>query len=279
MRPTRLLAILLLCAAAAPSVGQAAPTSAQATPVGDVAAAAARLGVDPQTIDDLVTANRILAHEGILDAYGHVSMRHPTRPDHYLIARSVAPEFVTAADIVDYDLGSNPATPTPERGYIERFIHGEIYKARPDVRAIVHSHSAALIPFSVSTVPLRPVFHMAAFIADGVPVWDSAASNAPDSTGILVRNPALGASLARALGNRSAVLMRGHGAVVATPTIESAVRNSIFLDANARMQVAAIKLGGPIHYVSWPEALALAKGNGDPRRAWDYWKRRALGAR
>lgn len=270
IRSLKLLAILLLCAAAA------LPTARPAS-VGDVAAAAARLGVDPQTIDDLVTANRILAHEGILDAYGHVSMRNPVRPDHYLIARSIAPEFVTAADIVDYDLDSVPTAQNPAEGYIERFIHGAIYQARPDVRAIVHTHSAALIPFSVSTIPLRPVFHMAAFIADGVPVWDSATSGAPGSTGILVRNPAMGASLARALGNRPAVLMRGHGAVVATQTIESAIRNSIFLDADARMQIAAIKLGGQINYVSVPEAHAMATYHGDPRRAWDYWKRRALG--
>lgn len=255
----------------------AAPALAQPAAIGDVAAAAKRLGVDAETVEQLVVANRILAHEGILDAYGHVSMRHPTRADHYLIARSLAPEFVTAADIIEYDADSNPVPATGDRGYIERFIHGEIYRARPDVKAIVHSHSAAVVPFSVSSIPLRPVFHMAAFLAGGVPVWDPATSGDAEASGILVRNNALGASLAAALGKHPVALMRGHGSVVAARGIEGAVRNAIFLEADARMQLDAVQLGGSIKYISPDEARGIGQAAADPGRAWDYWKRRALG--
>ncbi|MCL6683181.1 class II aldolase/adducin family protein [Sphingomonas alba] len=270
MLPSRLMMVLgaLLLLAAAPAPAQSLP---------GVAAAATRLGVDPRVIEDLVVANRILAHEGVLDAYGHVSIRHPTRPNHYLIARSVAAEFVTPDDIVEFDLDSNLVTPGESKEFIERFIHGEIYKARPDLDAVIHSHSASVIPFSVSTVPLRPVFHMAAFLASGVPVWDSGSAGDPDAQGILVRNPALGASLATTLGKGVAVLLRGHGAVVVSRELRVAVRNAIWLEANARAQLAAIQLGGQIKYISADEARAMLALRGDPERAWDYWKRRALG--
>ena len=255
----------------------AVPVSGQASQLPGAAAAAARLGVDPQVIDDLVTANRILAHEGVLDAYGHVSIRDPNRPDHFLISRSAAAEFVTADDIIEYDLDSNAVSPSDSREFIERFIHGEIYKARPDVQAIIHSHSPAVIPFSVGTVPLRPVFHMAGFLAAGVPVWDPETTNDPEAAGMLVRNPALGASLAATLGKKPAVLLRGHGAVVVSRELRNAVRNAIFLEVNARIQSAAIALGGPIKYITPEEAAAMLRGRGDPDRAWDYWRRRALG--
>jgi len=271
MRNVLLTVIAAIALSLAPS-----PASAQ-TYVPGAAAAATRLGVDPQLIDDLVVANRILAHEGILDAYGHVSVRHPTRPNHYLIARSVAPEFVAADDILEYDQDSNLVGPAEPRQFIERYIHGEIYKARSDVQAVIHSHSPALVPFSVSSIPLRPVFHMAAFIAGGVPVWDSASANDPEGQGILVRNSALGASLAATLGNHPVALMRGHGDVVAARDLKAAVRNAIFLDANARMQATAIQLGGSIKYITPDEARAMLSGRGDPDRAWDYWRRRALG--
>jgi ribulose-5-phosphate 4-epimerase/fuculose-1-phosphate aldolase len=241
--------------------------------------AAARLGVDPQTIDDLVTANRILAREGILDAYGHVSMRNPGNPNRYLIARSLAPEFVTADDIVEYDLDSNPVGGDARPGLIERFIHGEIYKVRPDIKGIVHSHSQAVIPFSVTNVPLRPVFHMAGFLSLGAPVWDSESTGDPAGGQILVRNNALGASLAAALGRGYAALLRGHGAVVVGPDVRVAVKNAIYLEADARIQLAAISLGGPIAYISKDEALGMSAAKGDLGRAWDYWKRRAFQSR
>ena len=273
--PVRRFALALFGAVSLPLA--AAPASGQSIRQPDIEAAATRLGVDPQVIDDLVTANRILAHEGVLDAYGHVSIRHPARPDHFLLARSLASEFVTAADIIEYDLDSNPVAPTASPQFIERFIHGEIYKARPDVKAVIHSHSSALIPFSVSNIPLRAVFHMAAVIAEGVPVWDPATSDGPDAEGLLVRNRALGASLAATLGRRHVALLRGHGVVGVSSDLKSAVRNAIFLDSNARIQSAAIALGGSVKYVTSAEANAMSRGQGDSDRAWDYWKRRALG--
>ena len=268
----RFAAAALLCL-----IGPSMPASAQPEPAGNVAAAAARLGVDPQTVDDLVTANRILAHEGILDAYGHVSMRNPRNPSQFLIAQSRSPQFVTAEDIVAYDLDSNPVGAPPSHNLIERFIHGEIYKVRPDVRVIVHSHSPDVIPFSVSSVPLRPVFHMASFIAAGVPVWDAESSGDPAAPQILVRNNALGASLAAALGNKFAILQRGHGAVVVSANIRVAVKNAIYLNANARMQATAIALGGSVKYFSFEEGKAMGAAPGDLSRAWDYWRRRAYG--
>jgi ribulose-5-phosphate 4-epimerase/fuculose-1-phosphate aldolase len=261
----------------------ASSSSASAESESDLAAqsvaAAARLGVDAQAIEDLVVANRILAHEGILDAYGHVSMRDPGNPSRYLIARSLAPEFVTPDDIVEYDMDSNPVGGGARQGLIERFIHGEIYKVRPDVNGIVHSHSQAVIPFSVSNVPLRPVFHMAGFLSLGAPVWDSESTGDPAGNQILVRNNVLGASLASALGKGYVVLLRGHGAVTVGPDVRVAVKNAIYLEADARMQSVAIGLGGSITYLSQDEALAMASAKGDLGRAWDYWKRRALNSK
>ena len=167
---------------------------------------------DPALIEDLVAANRILASEGVVDGYGHVSARHDKDPNRYLLARSMAPELVTAADIVEFDLDSNAVDPRGRKLYLERFIHGEIYKARPDVKAVVHHHSPAVIPFGVSTVPMRPIYHMAAFVAQGVPVFEI--RQVGGMTDMLVRTPELGRALARTLGNSPAALMRGHGAVV-----------------------------------------------------------------
>ena len=146
--------------------------------------------VDPALIEDLVAANRILAEEGVLDAYGHVSIRHPNDPNRYLMSRSRAPSLVTASDIMEYDLDSNPIDPQDRRSVIERFIHGEIYKLRPDVKAVIHSHSPAVIPFGITQVPMRPVAHVASFLWVGVPVWDSRDAHDPASAGMLVRNAA-----------------------------------------------------------------------------------------
>jgi Class II Aldolase and Adducin N-terminal domain len=156
--------------------------------------------VDPALIEDLVAANRILAEEGVLDAYGHVSIRHPGNPDRYLMSRSLAPILVTAGDIIEYDLDSNPIDPKDRRSVLERFIHGEIYKARPDANAVIHSHSPAVVPFGVTQVPMRPVIHVAAFLWVGVPVWDIRDTGDPSSAALLVRNGPLGKSLAARLG-------------------------------------------------------------------------------
>lgn len=225
---------------------------------------------DPQLIEDLVSANHILADQGVVDGYGHVSARHDRNPGRYLLSRDLAPELVTTADVLEYDLDSNPIDPAGRSQYRERFIHGEIYKARPDVKAIVHNHSAAVIPFSVSGVPLRAVFHMAAFVIEGVPVFD-----APRDLGIhrlLIESPELGRALARTLGEKPAVLIRGHGAAVVGTSLPMAVGRTVYLERSARIQVEAMALGAEITTLD-PEA-ARAMADFSYPRAWELWKRR-----
>src|SRR5262249_18782005 len=162
---------------------------------------------DPKLIDDLVAANRILADQGILDAFGHVSTRNNTDPNRYLLSRDLAPALVTVGDIMEFDLDSNPIDARGRSLYQERFIHGEIYKARPDVNAVVHSHSLSVIPFSLSVVPLQPAFHMAAFVVEGVPVFDPARDAGVHR--VLIATAELGHALAEALGKKPAALIRG----------------------------------------------------------------------
>lgn len=233
--------------------------------------------IDPVTIDDLVVANRILAHEGLFDAYGHVSIRHPGNPNRYILSRSVAPTSVTAGDLVEYDFDSAPIDAQGRTSVLERFIHGEIHRASPDVNAVIHTHSPTVIPFSVSAVPLRPVYHMAAFLHVGVPVWDIRGSSDPERAALLVRNAALAKSLAGTLADKPVVLMRGHGNVVVATALRMAVRNAIYTDVNARLQATAIGLGGSINYISSEEGAAIEKSAGDLTRAWELWKRNALG--
>jgi HCOMODA/2-hydroxy-3-carboxy-muconic semialdehyde decarboxylase len=230
--------------------------------------------VDPALIEDLVTASRILADQGVLDAYGHVSMRHPANPNRYLMARAVAPAIVTAADIMEYDLDSNPVDRQGRGMFLERFIHGEIYKARPDVNAVVHSHSPGVIPFGITQVPMRPVFHTAAFLWGGVPVWEI--SEDAGVTDMLVRTGALGQSLAKKLGDKPVVLMRGHGNVVVGPTVKRAVIRAVYTEVNARLQSAAIALGGPIRFISPEEGAMRDKAPGEEARTWDVWKSKAV---
>jgi ribulose-5-phosphate 4-epimerase/fuculose-1-phosphate aldolase len=232
---------------------------------------------DPSLVDDLVAANRVLVDQGVLDGYGHVSVRHNADPSRYLMAWSVAPEMVTAADILEYDLDSNAVDARGKGLYLERFIHGEIYKARPDVKAVVHSHSPSIIPFSVSTVPLRPLYHMSAFVGTGVPIFDIRTA-AGGMTDMLVRSPALGRALAQTLAARPAALMRGHGAVVTGPDLPAAVVRSVYLEMNARLQAQAMALGGPVTYLDEEEARkADASIMGTYGRPWALWKKKALG--
>lgn len=225
---------------------------------------------DPKLIRDLVSANHILANQGIVDGYGHVSVRHDRVIDRYLLSRDLAPALVTADDLLEYDLDSNPLNGEGRAQYRERFIHGEIYKARPDVKAIVHSHSAALIPFSVSSVPLRPVFHMAAFVHQGVPVFDAARDRGVHH--LLIESPALGQALARALAMKSAVLIRGHGVAVAGTSLQMAVGRSVYLEQSARIQAQAIALRGEITDLD-PAAAQEFADQAYPR-AWELWERR-----
>jgi HCOMODA/2-hydroxy-3-carboxy-muconic semialdehyde decarboxylase len=226
-------------------------------------------------IEDLVAANRILAQQGIVDGFGHVSARHDRDPGRFFLSRSLAPELVTADDILEYDLESRTVDPRGP-GYLERFIHGDIYKARPDVKAIVHSHSPALIPFGVTGVALRPVYHMAAFIGDGVPIFDI--GKAIGVTDMLVSEHVRGRALADVLGPQPAALMRGHGVVVVGPSVPIAIGRSIYLELNARLQLQALGLGGTMTYLSPDEAhqVMAAGENGGYSRAWELWKRKAM---
>lgn len=222
-------------------------------------------------ISDLVAANRILAMEGVLDGMGHVSVRHPQRPDRFLLARSIAPALVTTADVMEYGLDGEPVDAKGRASYSERFIHSEIYRARPDVNAVVHCHTASLIPFAASDVPLRPMYHMAAFVAEGVPAWDIRTMGVTD---LLVRDARLGRSLAQALGAKQAALMRVHGAVVVASSIAGVVGRSVYLDLNARAQMQAIALGGKLRFVEVDEAKLRTSDANEYARAWDLWKRK-----
>jgi len=228
---------------------------------------------DPALIENLVAANRILANEGVVDGYGHVSARHDKDPNRFLISRSLAPELVTADDILELDLDCNPVDLRGRKMYLERFIHGEIYKARPDVKSVVHHHSPAVIPFGVTGVPLRPVYHMAAFVGLGVPVFEI--RDAGGMTDMLVRTPELGRALAHTLGDKPAVLMRGHGAAVVGASVPEAVARSIYLQMDARLEAQAIALGGEITYLD-PEEVRKIGGLGGYDRAWNLWKRKAM---
>src|SRR4051812_28549878 len=171
----------------------------------------------PELLRDLVLANRILAHEGVMDAFGHVSVRHPDDPGRFIISRSLGPELVTEADLQLFALNGEQVGGDPRSPYAERFIHGAVYGARPDVQAVCHNHAPSVIPFSVTGVPLRPIFHVAASIGPEIPVWDIAAQFG--ETDMLVRTVEQGRSLAEALGARRGALVRGDGSVVAGPDV------------------------------------------------------------
>jgi len=228
---------------------------------------------DPKLIEELVLANRILAMEGVVDAMGHVSVRHNRDPNRFLISLARAPELVTAEDIAEYDLDSNAVVPPKRRQYSERYIHGEIYKLRPDVIAVIHNHSPAIIPFGVSKQPLRAITHSGGFFAQPVPVWEPRA--AFGMTEMLANNAALGRSLAQALGNHAAVLMRGHGVAVVGPSLQHVVGRAIYLEVGARLQAQAMALG-PVTYLDAEEGRKI-EARRDYIRSWELWKRKVQG--
>ncbi len=253
--------------------------SRQPTPGRPRARATAGKRTDPAlaaALDALAAAKRVLARHGVLDAYGHVSVRHPGDPGRFLLARSRAPELVTAADIMIFDLDCNPARGDDRRPYLERFIHGEIYRARPDVIAVVHSHAPAVIPFAASSVPLRPLYHMASFLGRGAPVFDIAERFG--KTDMLVRNAAQGRALAETLDGSEVALMRGHGYVAVAPTVARAVFRAIYTQLNAALQQQAIALGGTVKYLDPEEAALSDESNaGTIMRPWELWQRMAKG--
>ncbi len=241
-----------------------AETSAQTS-------AAAPLNVDAALLEDIVVGSRILADFGVLDGFGHISARHPTNPNHFLMSRSLAPALVTADDIMEFDLDGNPVDARGQRVFLERFIHAEIYRARPDVMSVVHTHSPGVIPFSVSKVPLQAMYHNPSFLAAGVPVWDIRKDFG--ETNMLVGNSAIGKSLATTLGDKPVVLMRGHGDLAVGPTVKMAVFRAYYTDVNARLQAQAIALGGEITYLTPGEGEKAHKADaGVIDRIWNLWR-------
>jgi ribulose-5-phosphate 4-epimerase/fuculose-1-phosphate aldolase len=228
---------------------------------------------DATVTEDIVIGSRVLAEFGVLDGFGHVSARDPNNPNHFLMSRSLAPALVTADDIMAFDLDGNAVDPRGRSVFLERFIHSEIYKARPDVMSVVHTHSPGVIPFSVTQVPLRPIYHNAAFLAAGTPVWDI--RKAFGETDMLVRDGARGKSLAEALGDKPVVLMRGHGDVTVGPSVKMAVFRAYYTDVNARLQSQALALGGEVNYLTPGEgAKADAINFVVLDRIWGLWKMR-----
>jgi ribulose-5-phosphate 4-epimerase/fuculose-1-phosphate aldolase len=226
-------------------------------------------------VEDTVTANRILAQHGVLDAYGHVSVRHPQEPGHFLLSRSMAPELVTESDIMEFGLDGKPVGRDLRRPHLETPIHSEIYKARPDVMAIVHSHAPAVIPFCATTVPLRPIYHMSSFLSADTPVFDIRKKFG--CTDMLVREPEQGAALGATLGKGRVALMRGHGFVTAGDTLPLVVFQAIYTSLNASLLCQAISLGGEITYLESDEAeLAWETNRASVSKPWEMWTRNAL---
>jgi HCOMODA/2-hydroxy-3-carboxy-muconic semialdehyde decarboxylase len=223
---------------------------------------------------DLATAYRIVANEGILDAFGHISVRHPGNPNRYFLSRSRAPSLVQPDDILEYDLDSNPIVPPKERPYSERVIHGEIFKARPDVNVVCHHHAPSIMPFAITGVPLVPVFHLGASMGASAPVWDS--RDEFGDTNLLVVKPEEGASLARALGVASIVVMRRHGATVVGGSLRELVFRTIYSAKNAEHQMAAHVLGNvsPLTAGEAQMAFEIHRAPGPLARAYEYWVRR-----
>ncbi len=224
-------------------------------------------------IADLAASSRVLAARGVVDAAGHVSLRHPQAPDRYLMSCAKAPALVTPDDIVEYDLDSNPCNAGGRGVFLERFIHGEIYKARPDINSIVHSHSPSVIPFGLVGVDVKAMFHNAAFLAAGAPVFDI--SEKFGATDMVVGDSARGEALAKSLGDKDIGLMRAHGSVACGPTLQIAVFRGVYTEVNARIQhwTTALAAGGPVAALTEEEGrLADVLNQGACKRAWELWR-------
>jgi len=229
--------------------------------------------VERDVLEDLAAASRILVDQGVFDAAGHVSMRHPGHPDRFLMSRSLAPELVTADDIMEFTLECDPMDPRGRKPFIERYLHGGIYKRRADVMAVAHGHSAAVIPFGLVATPMRATYHNAAFLAAGVPVFDI--RERFGATDIVISSAERGAALAEALGDKAVLLLRAHGFVAVAPTLPSAVFRAIFTEVSARVQLQAAALGGPMAALDEEEGRkADAINLATVGRSWELWKKR-----
>ncbi|MHA6344404.1 class II aldolase/adducin family protein [Roseivivax sp. CAU 1761] len=229
--------------------------------------------LSPALAADLAAASRILAARGVVDAFGHVSIRHPEAPDRFVMSRAMAPALVEPADLMEFDLDSTACDGDDRKGFLERFIHGEIYRARSDVGAVVHSHSPSVIPFGLTDVPMRATFHNAAFLAKGVPVFDI--SERFGATDMLVCDCTKGVALAEVLGAADVALMRAHGSVACGPSLQVAVFRAVYTEVSARVQhwAQALAGGGDLATLSAEEgALADEPNKGAGMRAWDLWR-------
>jgi ribulose-5-phosphate 4-epimerase/fuculose-1-phosphate aldolase len=237
-----------------------------------------KLSASRELVEDLVAASRILAQHGVLDAYGHVSARSDRKPGRFIMSRSLAPALVTAADLMELDPDSEPLAGDRRKGFIERYIHGEIYRARPEVMAVVHSHSPSVIPFGVTRTKLRPVYHMGSFLWSGAPIFDI--RKVREENDLLIRDRPLGQALAGSLGKCNCVLMRGHGMTVIGDSVPEAVFRAIYTEMNARLQLQASQLEGPIEFLSEEEGKrSTASNRGTLERPWELWKKSVSGAR
>jgi ribulose-5-phosphate 4-epimerase/fuculose-1-phosphate aldolase len=237
--------------------------------------AKSKLAASAALVEDLVAGSRILAMQGVLDAYGHISARSDKRPDRFLISRSRAPALMTAADVMELGPDSEPANRDTRKGFIERYIHGEIYRTRPDVMAVVHSHSPSVIPFGAARTRLRPIYHMGSFLWSGAPVFDI--RKVREDNDLLIRDRPLGKALAETLGGCTCVLMRGHGMTVVGGSVQEAVFRAIYTEMNARLQLQAEQLEGPIEFLSDEEGRRSTASNaGTLERPWELWKKSAL---
>ncbi len=232
---------------------------------------------DASLVAELALANHILFREGVVDGFGHVSARHDKRFDRFLLARNMAPALVTADDIIEFDFDGQPINAGGRSVYLERFIHGEIYRARPDVMAVVHSHSPAVVPFSVvKTAGLRPICHMSGFLGEAIPVFEIR-DHAGDASDLLVTNSKLGAALAKTLGGCNCALMRGHGSTVVAPALREAVFRAVYTEVNARLQSEAMRLGEPTFLTAGEAQTSATNIASQINRAWDFWRMRAEG--
>ena len=222
-------------------------------------------------LDDLVVANRILAGLGVVDGFGHVSVRHPEHADRYFLSRSIAPEQVTRDDLMLFDLASVPQNGDTRAPYLERFIHGAIYARRPEVTSVVHSHAAAVVPFAASTVRLKPIYHMSSFLHTGAPVFEIREKFG--MTDMLIRNGVQGAALAEVIGTGAVVLMRGHGYCAVGADIAEAVFRAYYTQLNAELQQRAIGLGGKVTFLADEEGALYDETNRKViGRPWGLWK-------
>jgi ribulose-5-phosphate 4-epimerase/fuculose-1-phosphate aldolase len=229
--------------------------------------------IPSEVLKDLAAASRILAAQGVVDGFGHVSMRHPSAPSRYFMSRSLAPALVVPDDIIEYDLDSNPCNANGRNSFLERFIHGEIYKARPDINSVVHSHSPSVIPFGLVKVRMQAMFHNGAFIAAGVPVFDILKK--VGATDMLVSDGAKGVALAQTMGKKDVALMRAHGSVACGPTLQTAVFRAVYTEVNARIQHMTLALGkGATIAALDPEEGKLADviNQTAGMRAWHLWR-------